>query len=80
MKITVKCFSHIKYALGKNKIIINLDSGATTQDLEQEIRRLAEGKLDGINFVTALNQHYIKIPVELQEGDEVAFIPPVQGG
>lgn len=80
MKITVKCFSHIKYALGKNKIIINLEAGADTGDLEQEIRVLAEGKLDGIKFVTALNQRYIKIPAELQEGDEVAFIPPIQGG
>jgi len=33
-----------------------------------------------VSLRTAVNQKYIPDVVELKDGDEVAFIPPVQGG
>lgn len=80
MNIKVKCFSHVKYALGMDEMNLDLESGATTFDLENVIRKKAEGKLDGVSLRTAVNQTYFPEPVELNDGDEVAFIPPVQGG
>jgi len=79
MKIKVKCFSIIKYALG-SEIILDMKKGITSSDLELEIRRLGQGKFDKLKFGTAVNKTYISSPVELHDGDEVAFIPPVQGG
>ena len=80
MKVLVKCFSQVKYAVGTSELALDMDPGATTADLEIMIREKAAGELDGITLRTAVNKHYVSEPVPLEDGDEVAFIPPVQGG
>ena len=80
MKITVKCFSQVRYALEKDELSLELSPGKTTKDVEDLVREHANKKLDGVLFRTAVNRIYIKEPRELKDGDEVAFIPPVQGG
>ena len=80
IKVTIKCFSQVKYALGEDVLDMELDSGTTTSQLEKLIREKANGKLDGVSLRIALNQKYVPEEFELQEGDEVVFIPPVQGG
>jgi molybdopterin synthase sulfur carrier subunit len=80
MKITIKCFSQVKYALGTDEFVLELEAGTMTSELEQNIRSKADGKLDGISLRIAVNQKYIPNDIELNDGDEVAFIPPVQGG
>ena len=80
IKIRLKCFSQVKYALGRNEIIFELENGASTDDLEKLVRKKAEGKLNDLTLSTALNKQYISKNTKLKDGDEVAFIPPVQGG
>ena len=80
IKIKVKCFSQVKYALGIDNLNLEFESGTSTSQLEKFIRRKANGELDGIPLRIALNQKYIPDETELHDGDEVAFIPPVQGG
>jgi len=80
IKIRLKCFSQVKYAFGKNEIIFELENGTSTDDLEKIVRKKAEGKLNDVTLSTALNKKYISKNTELEDGDEVAFIPPVQGG
>ena len=80
MRITVKCFSQVRYALEKDKLFLELGPGKTTKDVEDLVREHANKKLDGVLLRTAVNRIYIKEPQELKDGDEVAFIPPVQGG
>ena len=80
IKIKVKCFSQVKYALGIDSLNLEFESGTNTSQLEKFIREKANGKLDGISLRIALNQKYVPDETELQDGDEVAFIPPVQGG
>jgi molybdopterin synthase sulfur carrier subunit len=80
IKIKVKFFSQVKYALGIDNLNLEFESGTSTSQLEKFIRRKANGELDGIPLRIALNQKYIPDETELQDGDEVAFIPPVQGG
>jgi molybdopterin converting factor subunit 1 len=80
IKIKVKCFSQVKYALGMDNLNLEFESGTSTSQLEKFIREKANGKLDGISLRVALNKKYITDETELQDGDEVAFIPPVQGG
>ncbi|MAD51894.1 MAG: MoaD/ThiS family protein [Candidatus Marinimicrobia bacterium] len=80
ININVKCFSQVKYALGKDELNLELEVGATTLDLEKIIREKANGKLDSVSLRIALNQKYIPHETELKDRDEVAFIPPVQGG
>ncbi|HJM11644.1 MAG TPA: MoaD/ThiS family protein [Candidatus Marinimicrobia bacterium] len=80
ININVKCFSQVKYAFGKDELNLELEVGATTLDLEKIIREKADGKLDSVSLRIALNQKYIPQETELKDRDEVAFIPPVQGG
>lgn len=78
--IRLKCFSQVKYALGKNEIIFELENGVCTDDLEKIVRKKVKGKLNDVTLSTAVNKKYISKNTELKDGDEVAFIPPVQGG
>jgi molybdopterin converting factor small subunit len=80
IRVNIKCFSQVKYALGKNEIIMDLENGSTTVDLEQMIREQGKDKLNGVSLRVAVNQKYVQDGIELKDGDEVAFIPPVQGG
>ena len=80
MKVLVKCFSQVKYAVGTSELALNLNPGTTTADLETMFREKGAGELDDVTLRTAVNKHYISEPVPLEDGDEVAFIPPVQGG
>lgn len=80
IKIIVKCFSHVKYALGKDEISLEIKKSTTTIELEKIIREKANGQLDGIPLRIALNKQYVKEELQLNDGDEVALIPPVQGG
>jgi molybdopterin converting factor small subunit len=57
-----------------------LEPGTTSAELEELVRNQAQGKLDEVTLRIAVNQKYIPKEIELKNGDEVAFIPPVQGG
>jgi len=80
MKVLVKCFSQVKYAIGKSEFALDLNPETTTADLETMIREKSAGALDDVTLRIAVNKHYVIEPVLLEDGDEVAFIPPVQGG
>ena len=80
IKIKIKCFSQVRYAMGKDEIIMEIEDGTTTSELESFIIEKVEGKLDNVSLRVSVNQKYVQDGVELKDGDEVAFIPPVQGG
>tara|TARA_Y100001970_G_scaffold127866_1_gene157965 strand:- start:245 stop:487 length:243 start_codon:yes stop_codon:yes gene_type:complete len=80
MKVSVKCFSQVQYALGQTELLVELENGSKASDLEKLIRIRAKGKLDDVSLRVAINQNYVNEDTELKDGDEVAFIPPVQGG
>ena len=80
IQVKVKCFSQVKYALGTHELALELEIGTTTTGLDKLIREKADGKLDGVSLRVAINQKYVPKETVLDDGDEVAFIPPVQGG
>jgi|TARA_B110001454_G_C12686171_1_gene420273 molybdopterin converting factor small subunit len=80
IQVKVKCFSQVKYVLGKDEMSLALEPGTTSAELEKLVRNQAQGKLDEVTLRIAVNQKYILEEIELKNGDEVAFIPPVQGG
>ena len=80
MKVNVKCFSQVQYALGQTELLVELENGSKASDLEKLIRIRAKGKLDDVSLRVDINQNYVNEDTELKDGDEVAFIPPVQGG
>ena len=80
IKVKIKCFSQVKYALEVDDLSLALPSGSTSSKLEEIIREMSKGKLDNISLRLAINQNYVNSEIELKDGDEVVFIPPVQGG
>jgi len=80
IQVKVKCFSQVKYVLGKDEMSLALEPGTTSAELEKLVRNQAQGKLDEVTLRIAVNQKYIPEEIELKNGDEVGFIPPVQGG
>jgi molybdopterin converting factor small subunit len=60
---------------------MDMEDGATVSTL---LRALEEG-YPGLSaysnyLMTAVNSQYVERTHSLQEGDEVAFVPPVSGG
>ena len=80
INVKVKCFSQVKYALGVDLLTFEVDENTTSIDLEKIIRERAGEKLNNVSLRVAINQKYQKEEIALQDGDEVVFIPPVQGG
>ena len=80
IKIKLKCFSQVKYVFGKSEISYELKEGTTIKEFEKMVRKKAKGKLDDVSMSVAINKQYISNNAEIKDGDEVAFIPPVQGG
>ena len=80
VKITVLLFSHLRHALGSGKLTITLAIGSTAADLVGHIREMLEERLAGMPMRVAVNGQFATDDTILQAGDEVALIPPVQGG
>ena len=80
INVKVKCFSQVKYALGVDVLTFEVDDNTTSIHLEKIIRKRAGEKLNDVSLRIAINQKYQKEEITLQDGDEVDFIPPVQGG
>ena len=80
LRITVRCFSHLRDALGAESITIEVPPGATTAAIEARVRDMAPGRLADLPWRVALNQAFVEGEAPLADGDEVALIPPVQGG
>ena len=80
MQVKVILFSHLKYTLGKDEITLELAPYSTSVDLEKMIRTVGGDAIKTIPLRIAVNQEFILSPVKLNEDDEIALIPPVQGG
>ena len=80
IKVKVVLFSHFMYVLGKSEITITLARGATTADLAEHMANIFPGELQAIPYRIAVNQTYQPTVVVLSDGDEVALLPPMQGG
>ncbi len=80
IKIKLKCFSQVKYAMETDELIFELEDGTTSYEFEKIVRQRSGDKLEGLTLRIAVNQEYVKDDTELYDGDEVVLIPPVQGG
>ena len=81
MKVALHLFASVREAVGAREVCLELDDGATVQDLK---RRLAidyprlEPMLERTVF--AIDDEYVPYEERLHDGAEVALIPPVSGG
>ena len=78
--IRVVLFSQFKYIMGKSEIALTLPANITTDELPGHIAKILPPELQSIPYRIAVNQTYQPTAVILNDGDEVALLPPMQGG
>ncbi len=81
MKATVKLFAMLREKAGTPELQVELPESSTVADLLKKVEGLFPG-LPSSAPVTmiAVNSEYVERSHPLQDGDEVALIPPVSGG
>ncbi len=81
MHVKVRFFASYREVVGMSELELQLPHGSTVADAVSYLRRKGEPfvRLPEEPAV-AVNQRYVRPSETLEEGDEVAFLPPVAGG
>ena len=81
MTITIRLFAILRERAGDSELSVNLPTGATVADARDALLQ-KYSELSGLlsRVAYAVNRSYAPAGRVLDEGDEVAFIPPVSGG
>lgn len=81
MRITVKCFAGCKDAVGAASLALDLPEHTTAGGaLEALITAYPAMSRYRRSLMLAVNTEYVSRDTPLQDGDELACIPPVSGG
>ena len=81
MNIKVLFFASCRDLIGTGERQMTLSDGATVTDLISKLASEQARFADmAPSLMVSVNQAYVERDAELQDGDEVAFIPPVSGG
>ncbi|MCY4610352.1 MAG: MoaD/ThiS family protein [Gammaproteobacteria bacterium] len=76
MSITVRFFASLRDRVGLESIEIDADDLGSVQDVWQA---LVEQEPDA-RVLAAVNARHAALDAKIQDGDEIAFFPPVTGG
>ena len=84
MGVEVLFFARIREQLGRDRLAVDLPAEATLADLlaqlVDEYGDTWREVLTADNVICAVNQAVAEPGTAVNEGDEVAFFPPVTGG
>ena len=81
MRVRVLLFGVLKDIFQRSEELLDLSAGATVSDLLDHYRRLVPERSNFFqSLALAVNQQYASPKHALQDGDEVALLPPVSGG
>jgi molybdopterin synthase sulfur carrier subunit len=84
MTITVKFFSLIREAVETEQLTLELKDNLTTiETLKNELGLRGEAWKEALshpNLIQAVNQRVVFQEEPINDGDEVAFFPPMTGG
>ena len=75
MSITVKFFASLREQLGISET--SIDNASTVEDVWNSSTQHAKRP---VNTLVAINLEYARLSDTVNDGDEVAFFPPVTGG
>ncbi|WCK52430.1 molybdopterin converting factor subunit 1 [Aneurinibacillus sp. Ricciae_BoGa-3] len=79
--VTIKLFAAMAEEAGVDTLQVEWKQGMSTQDIKQLlIDKYPLLRPRVANAMAAVNQEYTPSVQELQDNDEIAFIPPVSGG
>ena len=81
LRVTVRLFAGYRERVGSAEVAMDLPGGASVGDLAGEMLRQYPSLVSGsAMLVVAVNHEYRDHSYTLEDGDEVALIPPVSGG
>ena len=80
MNVHVRLFASYREAVGSGHVLLELPSGATVRDAITLIRQQHPHLSDSRELVVAKNRDYAGLDDPIDDGDELALIPPVSGG
>ena len=80
MKVRVLLFAQYRDGAGSGELIFDLPAGATAQDAVTRLRAAAPSAPIPERPVVAVNMNYASLADTLNDGDELALLPPVAGG
>lgn len=81
MKVRLLFFAVLRDIVGTDHQELEVPDGSRAVDLWSSLRdRHPELRHYARPPMTAVNEEYMPAETRLEEGDEVAFIPPVSGG
>jgi molybdopterin converting factor subunit 1 len=79
--VTVRLFARLREIAGAAELPRDVPEGATAADVWKAIAdEFGDLRPYGASISCAVNEEYARLTTRLQEGDEVAFLPPVSGG
>jgi len=87
--VTVRLFSHLRLALGKRSLDMEMSEGATVADVMERMRTLTGPEVEsmivggpegGYRLVVLVNDRRTQADRALHEGDVVSLLPPLGGG
>ena len=77
MSIKVRYFASLKDQVGRSEDELNAKNALTVLDVWQQLNpQLAMPE----SVLVAVNMDYVAMNAQVNDGDEVAFFPPVTGG
>jgi len=81
VKINVLLFASLKDIAGKGQLEFEVADNCSVEDLSKKLYELYP-KVESFDssIRIALNQEFVEGDIELKDGDEVAYLPPVSGG
>ncbi len=80
MTITVKFFASLRERLHCGQVQLEFNPSQIPLSLEQVWQQATQNAEKPVQILVALNKNYVNWQTPVQDGDEVAFFPPVTGG
>jgi molybdopterin converting factor subunit 1 len=81
MRVTIRLFARLRDLAGSGELVRDVSAPATVQSVW---RALVAEMPDLVQYEktmsVAVNAEYARMGAAVQDGDEVAFMPPVSGG
>jgi len=81
MRVTVRLFARLRDLVGAADVPVEVMPPATIEDVWAALATIHPAAAPyRTSLSAALNDDYAKMSAIVQDGDEVAFLPPVSGG